>query len=358
MISKSRAKEIYEKMPRKGSIFFPTGAVFLPVTLERFVEIKKSGYKTDDELWAIYAEWHETVHMLQLVTSPYLCTEAFGIAIIARRASEVLKGNGNRSTELLQLKAKYNDIMSQLKESVARGFSKLDVIETHAVTQGGLWMMPEDGAPIVALANQLYDVGENSGDDDPYLGFLNFAVSELGIHAGTRLLPRLCTMALQTDQPVQVLIGLIDRVKSSGAANSLCGRTPSRFCEWINRGMGPRVSRSLRERGTPLSDHPWMKLFTHYFDDFEELTVDNRVEIMMGLHGANTSKMFRPSLFVFNDGEIRFSSPCPAIPWTALSVLSPMAMKEARRLLAMPRRVDFSKPRRRRRSKVSATGRF
>jgi hypothetical protein len=245
--------------------------------------------------------------MLQLVTSPYLCTEAFGIASIARRAYD-LKGNGNRSTELLQLKADYNDIISKLKEPVARGFSSLVVIETHAVTQGALWIMPEDGAPIVVLANELYDLGENNGADDPYLGFLNFAVSELGIHAGTRLLPRLCTMALQTDEPVQLLIGLIDRVRSSGAANYLCGCTPSRFCEWISRDMAKRVTRSLRERGTPLNDHPWMKIFTHYFDDFEALTVNNRLDMVMGLYGADTAEMFRPSLFVFKDGDIRFSS--------------------------------------------------
>jgi hypothetical protein len=74
-------------------LFFPTGGVFLTITAERMRQIKEgkatdpaTGEVATEDMWSLYSEWHETVHMLQLVTCPYVRFIAFQLATLAKQA--------------------------------------------------------------------------------------------------------------------------------------------------------------------------------------------------------------------------------------------------------------------------------
>jgi hypothetical protein len=164
--------------------------------------------------------------------------------------------------------------------------------------------MPDNADSLWQLANHLYKVYK---DSPAYVRVLNLTAETLGGEAAIRLLPRLCFLALQTDAPTEMVAHLSKKIASERAAARLCDCTPRQFCDWAAFNV-TLVSKSLRERDTPLKDHPWMRLFGHYFDAFERISsVDDRLTLLMGLRGGETFQMFRPTFTVFEDGDVLLS---------------------------------------------------
>jgi hypothetical protein len=129
----------------------------------------------------------------------------------------------------------------------------------------------------------------------------------VGGQVAIRLLPCLCFLALQTLKPSEVLAGLCGRLVDEGSAARLSTSSKRKFCEWA--GVDAEfVSRSLRERDGEIEGHPWMRIFSQYFDRFEAVPdVDARLELLLGPRGDEAYRMFRPPFTVFADGSLTLS---------------------------------------------------
>lgn len=294
------------------SIFFPTGGVFLTTTAERMHQIKE-GKAADsatsevgpEDIWSVYAEWHETVHMFQLVTCPYVRFIAFQLATLARHAYRQQSQEDGNSPPLSELVDQYRSAVSMFDNAPSPGdFTAWEIIETHAVAQGVLWLTGSAESGLRQLADYLY----NSVRESPqYLRLIHAMGDQVGDQAAIQLLPRLCFLALQTLEPSKVLAGLCGRLADESSAARLAISSTPEFCEWV--GIDPaRISRSLRERDGKLEGHPWMRTFSQYFDRFEALRdIDARLELLFGPRGDEAYRMFRPPFTVYADGSLALS---------------------------------------------------
>jgi hypothetical protein len=213
-----------------------------------------------------------------------------------------MKESPSQGTSLAQLREQYR--------SVRDGYNSLEILETHAVTQGLLWTT-DNADSLWWVANHANHFYEGL---PPYVRLLNLTADRLGKDAAFRLLPRLCFLALQTDAPTAIMSHLIDKICLEPSVASVCAYTSREFCEWAGVDV-LLVSKSLRERAGTLSDsegrplglkdHPYLRLFDGYFDDFESISsVDDRLDLMMGVRGGTTYQMFAPMFTVFKDGRI------------------------------------------------------
>lgn len=295
---KRRASELHRDMTAMGdATFFPTGGVFLTNSRDYIGNlISKGSDRSYEEAWRIYAEWHEAVHIVQIVTSPYVCLHAFRLGSLAHEAFR-LGEHGDRA-ELCEM---YKSANSEFSKTTASGFSPWEIIETHAVTQGLLWEMPLNKNDLKWVANHFY------GDSSKYVRVLNLMSEKVGDEAAIRLLPRLCFLALQAREPTEWFAHLISRIASESSVTRVCDYTHRQLCEWANIDVS-LVTKSLRERDTPLRDHPFMGLFSLYFDAYECITsIDDRLSLLMGDHGAHTFRKFRPMFTVYAEGEVKLA---------------------------------------------------
>jgi len=295
------------------SIFFPTGGVFLTITAERMRQIKEgkaansaTGDITSEDIWSIYSEWHETVHMFQLVTCPYVRFIAFQLATLAKRAYHPKGGEGGRnSPPASELVDQYRSTVSLFDGAPSPGhFSAWEIIETHAVAQGVTWLRGSADSDLRQLANYLY---KKVRESPQYLRLINAMGDRFGDQAAIQLLPRLCFLALQTTEPSEVLSGLCGRLAEEDSAVRLAFSSTREFCEWAGFDAA-FASRSLRERDKRIEGHPWMRIFSPYFDRFESLPdIDARLKLLLGPRGAEASRMFKPPFTVFADGSLTLS---------------------------------------------------
>lgn len=306
-----QALDLHRSISSMTDLFFPpTGGAFLKLQLGRLRELTAGRVASlnDSDGWGVYAQWHEAVHMAQLVTSPYMCLHAFRLATLAHHAFR-----GTVDAPLTQLREDYRAVQAELENEV-HGYTPWEIIETHAVTQGLLWTVGGDAEGLFELASSLYQ------DDPRYIRVLRQLVKAAGPADAIRLLPPLCFIALQCAEPTVVFGPLVERILTERLGSSQSELTPRRLCEWA--GVDPaRVCKSLRERDTPLRDHWWLQLFSPYFDEFERLPLDERLNVLMGLHGSDAYRLFRPMFTVYSDGEIGLSR-----------AMSPGLEEEAKRL--------------------------
>lgn len=296
-----QALDLHRSISSMTDLFFPpTGGVFLKLQLGRLRELTAGKVNTlgDSDAWGVYAQWHEAVHMVQLATSPYMCLHALRLATLAHHAVR-----GTVDAPLAQLREDYRAAQVELENKID-GYTPWEIIETHAVTQGLLWTVGGNAEGLFELASRLYR------DDPRYIRVLRQVVKEAGSADAIRLLPPLCFIALQFAEPTAAFGPLVERIFAKRLGSTPSEWTPRRLCEWA--GIDPaRVCKSLRERDTPLRDHWWLQVFGLYFDEFERLTLDERLNVLMGLHGSGTYSLFRPTFTVYSDGEIELSRTMP-----------------------------------------------
>jgi hypothetical protein len=294
------------------SIFFPTGGVFLTVTAERMRQIKEgkaadpaTGEVNAEDLWSVYAEWHETVHMFQLVTCPYVRLRAFQLATLAKHAYRQKSQGEGDSPPVSELVDQYRSAMPIFDNDPPPGhFSAWEIVETHAVAQGVLWLTGSSESGLRQLADDLYNRVRKS---PRYLRLIDAMGDRVGDQVAVQLLPRLCFLALQTLEPSEVFAGLCGRLADEGSAARLAISSTREFCEWVGVDAA-FVSRSLRERDVEVEGHPWMRIFSRYFDRFEALPdVDARLRLLLGPRGDEAYRMFRPPFTVYSDGSLALS---------------------------------------------------
>jgi len=298
---RARARALHSRITSPGCevSFLPTGGVFLTARVEPASQLD------DEAVWRAYAQWHEAVHIAQLLTCPYLCLIAYRTATIALAAFDNSADGYGAGTRLSELKQDLEQVRSELEMRHDSGAYPLQIVETHALTKGLLWAMPGDAANLTSAANYLYKGYKQLGDLDIYLRVLNEMVEHVGDEAAIKLLPRLCFLALQTNEPVDLFAQLCKRVKSEREVDKVCAFSPREFCRWIGVKDIVLLSRSLRERPSPLGNHPWLRIFEPYFEAFESISdVDDRLNLLMGLRGGDTYAIFGPKVTVYENGEM------------------------------------------------------
>ena len=181
-----------------------------------------TGEVASEDFWSIYAQWHETVHMFQLVTCPYVRLIAFRLATLAEQAyRQESQGDGN-SPPGSELVDQYRSAVSMFDNAPSpEHFSAWEIIETHAVAQGVLWLTGSGESGLRQLADHLY----NSVRESPqYLRLIDTMGDRFGDQVAVQLLPRLCFLALQTLEPSKVFAGLCGRVPTR--AQQLASQSP------------------------------------------------------------------------------------------------------------------------------------
>ena len=292
----------------ENSIFLPMGTVFLTITAERMGRLKQgkladptTGFVSPEDVWSAYSEWHEMVHMSQLMTCPYVMIYAIRLASIAMQASgeDSEVGDGERLRGLVD---EFRFTQAMFDARSADGFSAWEIIETQAVVQAVLWVTRCDPKDARTAANGLYREVRHAPQ---YLPIIEATCDRFGDTAAMTLLPRLCYLALQTDEPSQEFTELCTQVGDEAFATRLAASSPREFCEWASRDA-TRESRSLREHFPSLADHPWMRFFGPYFDDFERVAgVDERLTLLLGARGGDAFRMFHPMLTIYSDGQVK-----------------------------------------------------
>src|SRR5438105_6753093 len=142
-----------------ASVYLPTNGVFLTTTWARFHDLKQGVLKTitNSEVMAAYAEWHESAHIVQLLTSPYVFQEQLRLVNLLLDSSNLSKLDATYDEQLRELRAGYAAFRSELT-TPKYGVSPSDLIETHALCQGLRWTTPDNSCEEHwVLAQRLYD---------------------------------------------------------------------------------------------------------------------------------------------------------------------------------------------------------
>lgn len=313
---KALAAELHQAMTTHGELLFtPTGGAFLRISLERLNHLKTPLKPpeterdiTDADLWGVYAQWHESVHLAQLVTCTYLFTHGIRIASLAMNVASTWSQEPHDDPKFIEMLNEYESERLALSAGVP-GYTPLNIMETHAVCLGLRWLTGStaDGDSLLGLANRLYK------HEPQYMNLLNSVARSVGANEAFAVLPGLCYLALQPSNPTTRMLELLARLADESSTADICALSPREFCEWA--GVDPGfVSRSLRERIrsetelSRLADHPWLDQFAHQFDAFESVTdLDSRLELLFGTSGGRTYSVFHPNYFVFPGGVIAVS---------------------------------------------------
>jgi len=318
--ARADAVKLHAKMTERGGdrLFLPTGGAFLSMSPGRIEGIISEKLRlTNEDVFDTYAKWHEGVHMAQLLTSPFVFPIALEMAGLAQRAYRISAGADDQHSLIDDLAKRYQTLCDSL-ENADGEYSPMDIIETHAVTQGFRWTVPySDGNALRVLANFFYREKSPS-----YVRLLNIACEKFGDDVGTILLPRFCFLSLQAAKPTRELLFLFDKLSRESSPDHVVTYEPIQLCEWAGAPVS-LVSRSLRERAASfvrnaagqlvrLTDHPWVGLFAQYFDEFEAVSDSgNRLDLLMGRQGAYAHSQFSPRFTVYPGGDVRIRGTDP-----------------------------------------------
>jgi hypothetical protein len=304
---KQRSIALYERMSAGRSYtFFPTAGVFLEMKYARFQAIAAGVAPdeiTDKDSEGVYTIGHESVHIAQLVVSPWLFLHVAGLASIVAETRRLDREGQLGPEAIARLKASMEAELASLREQ-RDGFSVGEILETQAVVQGLRWAAVRTDATRWRWAVDTFHPGA-----DLYLRLLHLYADELGLGDGLafELLPRLCALALQTDDPRVAMASLTDRVRNPVNAVAAAGLPTLEFCRWAGVNDPAVLGRSLREREPGLFQRlPWAALLARYFDRFEALpSVGARMDVVFRSDAdAPGASIFFPVFTVFADGGI------------------------------------------------------
>jgi hypothetical protein len=302
---RSRTAELWNTLSggRTGSFFPPLAGAAVSLSYDRFGELFGPGASiSDDDVWALYSLPHETVHLVQAVTSTWFFEfnrEFTRMAIWA--AHYQAKGESLPR----EMKANFRTLQATMAAKVD-GFSALEILETQAVIEGfwGAMAKPNQSA-VVYAARKRYPTNSS------YLHILNLLVENYGDVVAVDLGPRLCAIALQSDQPGGVMADLLSALN---AAKANIRRIHEMSLEDLlkSSNLNPQtMSRSYRERGGVTSrdsaDAWFPFVMASYFNSFEKLDVHSRLTAIMhpghvGGYAQASQDDFLPMYALFENG--------------------------------------------------------
>jgi len=306
---KGQAAELREAILqgiRGGAFFPPIAGVAIEVGYERFLEVLRDGApQNDEELFGLYALAHESIHLAQMITSRWFFEFVHHLTRSATWAARY-ESTGKLPYAGWEAKAKheFQTLNARLSKMVS-GYNALEVLETQAVIEGLWGAMPTPSAEkVVYAARQFYKAGSM------YRHILDHMVNVFGAEAAVALGPKLCSIALQYDEPGGVMSDLLrDLEEVKGSIGVLAKMSPVEILR--SRQLDPlAVSRSCREIETVPRNagDVVMAIASDYFDGYEVLAEEKRLAAMMhpgrskGYTQAGQS-IFMPMYGLFGDGK-------------------------------------------------------
>lgn len=294
------AKKLHERMAAWGDMmYFPTGGVFLTLNRDKLLEgIKAKNNPSNEVVRQVYAQWHETVHMLQLVTSPFVFMNVLGLASLAKTAVAGKFG----PEEIACMRESFKEFSSRLFFEPGK-ISHWHLLEAHAVAQALMWLAPGQPNQLWEFATYFY------GKNHEYLRLPNWCCDQLKKPIDIKLFCRLSVISLQSDDPISMFQGLISYVSEKNYEELLATCDPDEFCRRL--GVDPNfVAKSLRERKSPFQNHPYMETFSIYLDEYETLDIREKLDLLM-CKDAKSASFFKPLFTVYPDGDVTLARYMP-----------------------------------------------
>jgi hypothetical protein len=303
--------ELYRRLSEgsRGAFFFPPIAgVCMDLAYERFSAVMKDARgATEEDAIGFYSLAHESVHLAQVVTSGWLFGYVQQLTSLLLQVGHALNTTGTPSAGWNKARDAFRQLQSDLTRETD-GYSPLDVIETQAVVEG-FW-----GAAVNPVPSEIVRVAlrHHGADRVAYRRILERMVATYGPEVAVHLTPRLCAIALQADQPGGVMADMLRELEKQQAHVQQIVAAPLE--RLLDGTVGEKrlraFTRSARERGGAGDARGPDQIWSHgimgqYFDRFESLADDDRLEIMMhpGRPKAGAA-VFKPMYALFSDGRI------------------------------------------------------
>jgi len=281
-----------------GTTFHLRPSDWLKKTIETS---KKNNDVLDDQLvWQVYTDWHERLHMLQLVSSPTIANFCFRSSHIA------LLANSQNEKQLSSFKLDYRLLKYEWDNS-----RTIEICELQAILLGFFFTTKDnplsDGQTLI---DKFY-----SSPDIIYVRALK-NIEEVENYLGTtlestfRLVARTCSIALQTKEPYFMFKTLINRLREEKKIDDLINSSPEEFWKWaIGPNYSEMVSKSLRERmastfNINILDVKWFEQFLFNYVYFEKVSMTERFGLLFGETELVHFLYFSDGLKVYGDGKL------------------------------------------------------
>lgn len=280
-----------------GIIFHLRPSNWLEKSIEK--SKKNNGVLDDQQVWQIYTDWHEKIHMMQLVSSPTIANYCFRSANMAQFA------NLQDENQLSNLKLDYR--LHKYEWDKTR---TIEICELQAILLGFFFATRSDRASAKVLIDKFY-----TSPDFVYVRALKNIqeVSQfLKINQENtfKLVARICSIALQAKEPYLMFDNLIYKIRGEKEINKIINISPPEFWKWA---VGPNyldmVSMSLRERiantfNIDIKNIDWFKQFSFNYDCFEKISIEDRFGLLLGESEPTYFYYFSDCPKVYGDGNI------------------------------------------------------
>ncbi|MCK9259869.1 MAG: hypothetical protein RBT39_11630 [Azoarcus sp.] len=262
----------------------------------------------------VYGVAHEAVHMIQLLSTPFVHEIAIEYANLCARTQERLKAGVPEASWLPDVLRDYRTTQARLSAS-GPGFSTLQVLEIQAVIEGFRGAFSKYSELGLAKTVQIAH-----GLESLYAEAIGRLLASFGFTFTFEVVPKLCWIAMHAQDPgktfTQGLLSLGD-----GDLTPLETMPACEICE--NFGLDPeKLARSIRIRYPEMRNLAAHALFGDYFDVLERAP-DPETYLQRVMHpgrdpgsgrraaGAN----LMPPLTIFNDDGFLMNGPLKDKGW-------------------------------------------
>jgi hypothetical protein len=257
----------------------------------------------DNDSKTAYAIGHESVHIAQAVVSPWLFRHVRTLISIVHVTRQRDRQQQLGPTQIAELKRLMDAEFRSLTEE-RDGFTVREILEAQAVVQGLRWSAVTADATGWRWAIEKLHPGA-----DEYLKLLRLYADELelGDAVAFEILPAVCALALQSEDPRSTMAALTERARDSPDAAAAAGASMLAFCEWAGVRDPTTLVKSLRERDPEgFQRLPWAMLLTRYFDRFEQIpTAGERLALLLRTEADSAAaSIFQPLYAIFEDGGV------------------------------------------------------
>lgn len=284
----------------------------------------------------LYAPAHECVHMLQLLTTRFVLWTAFELFGLAM-TTHVNQQRGRSDAQWLPAVLADHSALQRRLHGRESGISALEVMEAQAVLEGFR------GFASVHVQGGLELVLRLAHDRLPtYSRLIEAMLRAHGFELTLEVLPRLCWVALNADDPGRWLAGALQSLDGD-ALRGLARQSATQTCEQF--GMVPaRAASSWRLRRPAITEHVMHPLLKGYFDALERET-DVEVSLQRGMHpgrqpaGAQVAMSeLMPPLAVYRDDAFVLNGPFRDGGWAEAEPLLRLSLAVTRALAQLQRR--------------------
>lgn len=295
------------------------------------MDVVNRGDCDEHVLRLIYAPSHESIHMVQMLTSRVVLQMAFELFNLSSVTNARRRAGEPEADWLPELLRSYRALQRSLSEAPDNGFSTLQVMETQAVLEGfrgGFSRHVRGGLLLILhLAH---------GDAPIYTELIASFDAAHGFELTFAVLSRLCWLALEADDPGSWMTQALGAL-STDNLRQIAALSAADTCRAFGRDPA-QAGRSWRLRRPAIARHPLHGLLGRYFDVIERET-DAETFLQRAMHpgrsqvGARVSTTeLMPPLSIFSDEVYLLNGPYAGHGWAVAEPLLRISAQSVRTL--------------------------